>query len=350
MKLGIIGKPQCGKTTVFNAAAGQQEAVGDYSQAVHRAVIKVPDERPFRVAELVKPKKVTPAEIEFLDAPGFTGKGKESKGLEVTPELHQMDAFIMVVDAFSPEANPETDIQNLIDEMIILDQVMVETNINKRERRIKLTGDKSEIRELELLKRCLTVLEEERPLIDMELAEEDARLLRGFMFLSQKPLLIVLNIPEEALGEAEDIAQKHSHFVDVGKRELAVMCGKIEMELVSLEEEERQAFLNELGIKTPAVQQVIQKSYALLGLISFFTANENEVRAWPVSQGIIAVKAAGVVHSDMERGFIRAEVVRFDDYMEYKTSAALKAAGRMRLEGKEYVVEDGDVIQFRFNV
>lgn len=313
-------------------------------------MIKVPDERPFRVAELVKPKKVTPAEIEFLDAPGLSGKGKESKGLEVTPELHRMDAFIMVVDAFSPDATPEADIQNLIDEMIILDQVMIESNINKRERKIKLTGDKSETRELELLKRCLGVLEGEHPLIDMELADEDTKLLRGYMFLSQKPLLIVLNIPEDSLGEAGNIAQKYDHFVATSKRELAVLCGKIEMELVSLDEDERQVFLDELGIKTPAVQQVIGKSYALLGLISFLTANESEVRAWPIRKGTIAVKAAGAVHSDMERGFIRAEVVKFDDYVEYKTPVALKAAGKMRLEGKEYVVEDGDVIQFRFNV
>lgn len=350
MKLGIIGKPQSGKTTIFNAAAERQEAVGDFSNAEHRALIKVPDDRVDRLAEIVQPKKVTYAEIDFLDAAPFTGKGKASTGLEISPELRLTDAFLVVVDAFSPDADPESNIADLVDEMILTDQVMIENNIEKRKKKIKVTGDKSGQIEIDLLYRCLAHIEQEKPLIDLELSEAEEKLLRGYKFLSQKPLLIVLNISEDELGQADQIAGKLSGLVAPGKREVAVMCGKIEMELVGLDDEEKQLFLNDLGIKTPATENVIQKSYGLLGLFSYLTAGEPEVRAWTIKHGTNAQKAAGVIHSDIERGFIRAEVIAFDDYIEYKTPAALKAAGKSRLEGKEYIVADGDVILFRFNV
>jgi GTP-binding protein YchF len=350
MKLGIIGKPQSGKTTVFNIASGQQESVGDFSQATHRAIIRIPDDRLDKLAELVKPKKVTSAEIEFLDAPGFSGKGREAGAIEINPEIRQMEALIVVIDAFSADANPATDIRDLIDEMILVDQVLIESNLEKKSRKAKLTGDKTGAREIDLLKRCLTILEEERPLIEGGLSEEELKLLRGYQFVTLKPLLFVLNISEDRLPHADEIAQAHSQVIEPGKKELAIMCGSVEMELVSLEETDRAAFLDELGIGTPAVEQVIQKSYRLLGLISFLTAGDPEVRAWTIKQGTNARKAAGVIHSDIERGFIRAEVVSYEDYITYKTSAAIKAAGKARLEGKEYVVADGDVILFRFNV
>jgi len=351
MKLGIIGKPQAGKTTVFNAASGQQEAVGDYSQASHRAIVKVPDKRLDVLAEIEDPKKITPAEIEFLDAPGFSGKGKDAGGeLEINPEVRQMEALLVVIDAFSPDANPGRDIQDMIDEMILSDQAIVESNIDKKSRKMKLTGDKTAAREIELLEKCRAHLDSEKPLIELGLAEDEEKALRGYTFLSLKPLLIVLNIAEDKLDRAEAIAGKYQSFVSAGKRDIAVMCGSIEMELVTLDESDRQAFLDDLGITTPAIEQVIQKSYSLLGLISFLTAGKPEVRAWTIRAGTGAQKAAGVIHSDIERGFIRAEVTAYDDYVTYKTAAALKAAGKTRLEGKEYVVQDGDVILFRFNV
>ncbi|MBN1213444.1 MAG: redox-regulated ATPase YchF [candidate division Zixibacteria bacterium] len=350
MKLGIIGKPQCGKTTIFNAASHQQETVGDFSQSSHRAVIKVPDSRVDRIAELIKPDKVTYAEVEFLDAPGFTGKGKEAGAMEINPEIRMMDALILVIDYFSDRADPERYIRNLIDEMILSDQVLIESNLEKKSRKIKLTGDKAGTHELDLLQKCLTHLEEEKPLIDMEFSDDDDKLLRGYMFLTRKPLLIVLNISEDKLPEVDKIQRDFNRFVQPKKQELMVMCGKIQMELVSLDEDERQAFLKELGISGMAVDRFIQKSYGLLGLISFLTTGPPETRAWTIKKGITAQKAAGVIHSDIERGFIRAEVVKFDDFIQLKTPSAIKAAGKMRLEGKEYIIEDGDVILFRFNV
>jgi len=350
MKLGIIGKPQCGKTTVFNAAAGQEEAVGDFSQTSHRAIIKVRDERVDKLAEIMEPKKQTYAEIEFLDAPGFTGKGKSSGSLDITNELREMDAFIMVIDAFSSQANPAYYIQNLIDETILADLTVVESNIGSKSRKMKLTGDKSLVQELDLLKRCLAMLDEERPLIHMSLSEVEEKRLRNYQFLSRKPILIVLNIAENDLPRQDEIYRKYGHLVEPGKRELATLCGKIQMELATLSFDDQQAFLAELGVTAPAVEKVVQKSYSLLGLISFLTTGKPDVRAWTIKKGTTAVKAAGVIHSDMERGFIRAEVTPYEDFIEYRSLAALKAAGKTRLEGKDYVVRDGDVILFLFNV
>ena len=256
----------------------------------------------------------------------------------------------MVVDAFSPDAKPEADIRNVIDELVFLDQVLIESNIDKRERKTKLTGDKHEQHEIDLLKRCLKFVEEGKPLIDLGLTEDDLRPLKGYMLLTLKPLLIVLNISEDKLPKAAEIEKQFASMVQPGKREVAVVCGKIEMELVALASDERAAFLADLGITKPAMDVVVQRSYALLGLISFLTAGEPEVRAWTIKKGMSAQKSAGVIHSDIERGFIRAEVTAYNDYVTLKTPAAIKAAGKQRLEGKEYIIADGDVILFRFNV
>lgn len=350
MKLGIIGKPQCGKTTIFNAASGHQEAVGDFSQAIHRAVIKVPDERLDRISEIIKPKKTTYAEIEFLDAPGFSGKGKQSDNLEINPEIRLMEALIAVVDGFSPDADPKTDIRALLDEMVLADLEQLERNINKKTKRAKVTGDRAETREVDLLKKCNSHLEEEKLLIDLELASDERKIVRGYNFLTQKPLLIVVNISEEKIGQADEIEASFSEFVVTGKRSVAVICGKIEMELALLDAEDREMFMQELKISTPAVQRVIQESYSLLGLISFITAGEPDVRAWTIRKGTVAKEAAGAVHDDMERGFIRAEITSYEDFLKYKSMSALRSAGKNRVEGKEYEVCDGDIILFRFNV
>lgn len=350
MKLGIIGKPQSGKTTVFNAAAGQEVTVGDFSKAIHRAQIKVPDARVDRLAEIVNPKKITYAEIELLDAPGLTGQGKDAGAVEISADLRGVDAFIMVIDAFAEGARPKVDMRNLSDEMILLDAAHIESVLDKKTRKRQLSGDKSEERVIEVLTRCREALERETPIIEIGLSDEEHKLIRGFTFLTQKPLLVAVNIAENDIPRAAEIGSEYADIVSPGRREVAVLCGKIEMELVGLDATDRTAFLKDLGIAEPAMDQVIQKSYALLGLISFLTQGEKEVRAWTIPRGYTAQRAGSVIHSDIERGFIRAEVITYEDFVSLQTSAAIKAAGKMRLEGKEYVVADGDVILFRFNV
>lgn len=351
MKLGIIGLPQSGKTTLFNAVSGLTEAVGDYSRAIHRAVIKVPDERLDNLARIANPAKVTHAEIEFLDAAGFSGKGKESRSdLEISPELRLMEALVLVLDAFNPGADPERDLRTLQDEMILADMMVLENNIEKLSRTIKLTGRMERARELEVLQRCQQALEENRPIAELKLSEEEDKLIRGYAFLSKKPQLAVFNISESNIPNIESLTRKYSVHIRPGVRDIAVICGKIEMEISQLAEEERVEFLKDLGIERPAVEKFIRQSYSLLGLISFFTIGPPEARAWTIPRGSTAPKAAGAVHTDFERGFIRAEVASYEDYMTHKTLPALKAAAKLHIEGKDYIVQDGDVILFRFNV
>jgi ribosome-binding ATPase YchF (GTP1/OBG family) len=340
MKLGIIGKPQAGKTTLFNAAAGRAETVGDFSRAVHRAVIKVPDERVEKLAELVKPQKTTHAEIEFLDAPGFTGQGKRSATTEVNPEVRLMDALMLVIDAFSPDANPEGDIQNLIDETFLADQVLIEGVIEKRSRHAKLTGDKTEMQHIELLHRCLKALEDGQPLIDRQFDAEELKALSGYRFLTLMPLLIVIDIREEDIVRADTIRNRFARFAEPSKRELAVICGKIEAELVLLEDDDRKLFMEEIGIATPAMQKVIERSYSLLGLISFLTLIGPEVRAWTIRKGTCALNAAGVVHSDMERGFIRAEVASYDDYILHQTLPLVLKQADILMRARDVQLKD----------
>ncbi len=352
MKIGIIGLPLSGKTTVFNAAAGRTEAVGDYSKASHRAVVKVPDDRLDKLAELVQPKKTTYAEIDYVDISVFSGKGKEAdtSAMNIPDDLRYADALIVVIDAFSDDADPVKHLRLLLDEMILNDQVIIERNIEKKQRTAQLTGDKDIQREVEVFNKCLAALEEEKTLSMAGLESEEKKQLKNYSFLSIKPLLVVLNISEDDIGNEDAWLEKFRKYEAPGVREFVVICGKIEMELAVLSKDDREAFMKDLGIEHPAMELLIQKSYALLGLISYFTAGDPEARAWTIRAGTNARKAAGVIHSDIERGFIRAEVVPYEAYAKHGSSSAAKDAGKFRLEGKEYIVQDGDVILFRFNV
>jgi len=352
MKIGIIGLPQSGKTTIFNAAAGKSEAVGDYSKASHRAVIKVPDHRLDRLSELVQPRKTTHAEIDYLDICAFTGKGKEADAgtLEIPDDLRYADALMVVLKCFTPDCTPEKNFGLFIDELILADQIVLERNIEKRARTAQLTGDKAMAREADLLKKCLESVENATPLAMAGLEEDEIKLLKNYAFLSLKPLLVVLNISEDDLGQEDKWLQRLGGSEKKGIRDFLAICGKVEMELTALEADDRAVFLQELGIKRPAMELLIQKSYELVGLISFFTVGDPEARAWTIAAGSKAPRAAGTVHSDMERGFIRAEVITYDDFVKYGSTPACKEAGKYHVEGKEYVIRDGDIILFRFNV
>jgi GTP-binding protein YchF len=352
MKIGIIGLPQSGKTTIFNAAAGKSEAVGDYSKASHRAIIKVPDHRLDRLGELVQPQKVTHAEIDYFDICAFTGKGKDTdaNAVQIPDDLHYAEALMVVLRCFTDDCTPERNFNLFIEELILSDQIIIERNIEKRERTAQLTGDKEAAHEAEMLKKCLESVENGTPLSLAGLDHDEKQVIKKYSFLSLKPLLVVLNISEGDIGQEDKWMDRMGGSAVPGIREFVAICGKIEMELAALDDEDREAFLSDLGIKNPAMELLVKKSYSLMGLISFFTVGGPEVRAWTIRAGTHARKAAGEVHTDMERGFIRAEVITFDDFDQYGSTHAAKEAGKFRVEGKDYIVRDGDVILFRFNV
>jgi GTP-binding protein YchF len=362
MKIGIVGLPFVGKTTVFNALTSASAKTGEFSLGVkeaNRGVVKVPDERIYKLAPLYNPKKVTSAEVEYIDVAGLVKETKEkgSEG-EFYHSLREVDELAHVVRLFkddnvihvSGSIDPPRDIKSLDLDLILIDLDIIEKRLKRLEKTVTSSKNEEDKRELELLHRFKDALDKEIPLREVELSSEEEKLVRGYSFLSQKPLLLILNLDEEQIKIKDKLESQLSEFLKRKKVQVCSACGKLEMELNQLEPEEKKAFMDDLGIEELAVNRVIDSSYKLLDLISFFTANENEVRAWTIPSGTKAIKAAGVVHSDMERGFIKAEVIGFDKLAELGSIHKAKEKGVLRLEGKDYVVQDGDVIFFRFNV
>jgi ribosome-binding ATPase len=352
MKVGLVGFAGSGKTTLFNTLTGLAAEVGGYAkEKANVGVIKVPDHRVDELAALFNPKKKTFAEISFVDVAGPPTESGERSESGLDPKLVQhmrdVDALVHVVRGFDnpmllQEADPLRDIRAFDDELVLTDLVQIENRIQR------LKKEKGKEREAELMQQLKAALEEERPLRDLEFAHEDLTLIAGFRFLSLKPLLLLLNVDEtNAAGEPP------TSVIEIAKaKNLSViaMAGKVEMEIAQLEADEQREFLNDLGIREPARDRFIRAAYTLLDLISFLTAGEDECRAWSIKRGTHAQRAAGTIHSDIERGFIRAEVVRFEDLVALGSEAKCREQGKLRLEGKDYVVEDGDVIHFRFNV
>jgi hypothetical protein len=353
MKVGLVGFAGSGKTTVFNTLTGLAAEVGGYGakEKANIGVIKVPDSRVEELARLFNPKKKTFAEISFVDVAGPpAGEGGQShSGLDpkLVQHMREVDALVHVVRGFenplhSDPAGPERDIRAFEDELILTDLVQVENRINR------LKKEKDSTRERELLEHLKVSLESEMALRNLDLSHEEIGVIAGFRFLSLKPLLILVNVSEEqAAAEPPGASLEPAATSNL---RLMSMAGRAEMEIAQLEAEEQKAFLEDLGIREPARDRFIQAAYSLLDLISFLTSGEDECRAWPIGRGTTAHKAAGKIHSDIERGFIRAEVVRFSDLIALGSEARCREAGKLKLEGKEYVVQDGDVIHFRFNV
>jgi GTP-binding protein YchF len=356
MQLGILGFPKVGKTTLFNILTASHQATDKFSASrqTNVGVAQVPDPRLERLRDLFTPRKYTPATVEYVDIPGIRkGEGAESLDLG---KLRTVDALVHVVRAFEdPElphpqgsVDPARDIANLELELILADHEVVERRLEKLQQAQKRGLKPEEERERELLAvTVLPALEAERPLREVELAAEDERRLRGFQLLSARPVLVVLNVGEGDLGGADP--QRLGWQPRPGS-EAVVVSAPIEQEIAGLSRDEQREFLAELGLSQPSLDRVIRASYHLLGLISFFTVGEDEVRAWTLRRGTHAREAAGAIHSDIERGFIRAEVVGCEDLVRLGSLAACRTAGLLRLEGKEYEVHDGEVIHFRFAV
>ena len=353
MKVGLVGFAGAGKTTIFNTLTGLTAEVGGYGarEKANIGVIKVPDHRVDKLAEIFNPKKKTYAEISFVDVAGPQVEDGQRTHSGLDPKLVQhmreADALVHVVRAFdnpmlSQPSDELRDIRSFDDELMLTDLVQIENRIGR------LKKEKDSARESELMERLKSALEAETPLRDIELGAEDLGLIAGFRFLSLKPLLLLLNQSEEAVGEG--VPAPVQELAGSKKLRAIAMSGKVEMEIAELAPEEQRDFLQDLGITEPARNRFIGAGYALLDLISFLTSGEDECRAWSIKRGTTAHKAAGVIHSDIERGFIRAEVIRFEDLVQLGSEARCREVGKLKLEGKEYVVQDGDVVHFRFNV
>lgn len=356
MQMGILGLPKAGKTTLFNLLTASAEVTDKFakSQAAHVGVARVPDPRLARLRDLFQPRRYVPATVQFVDVPGVQ-RGQGSANLDLV-KLREVDGLVHVVRAFDDDelphpdgsVNPARDVANLDLELILADLELVERRLDRLQQAAKRGLESEEARERDLLHQLIApALESERPLRTVVLEPEDEKLLRGFQLLSSKPLLLVLNVgegdlvrtPSELLGGA------------LGDGTAAVVVSApIEQEIAQLVAEEAVEFLRDLGLGEPSIDRVIRASYELLGRISFFTVGDDEVRAWTVRRHTDARRAAGSIHSDIERGFIRAEVVAWDLLLERGSLAACRERGELRLEGKDYEVADGEVVHFRFNV
>jgi hypothetical protein len=356
MKTGIIGLPQVGKTSLFKILTKAHVAERANPRDAHLGVAKVPDDRLDRLAALYNPRKLVHTSLEYVDVAAIGQEAlKESAYLGT---LRNVDALAHVVRAFDDpaiahvgEIDPLRDIRNVDFDLMISDLGQVEKRLERVEKDIKKMRSAELERELDLLKRAKAHLETERPLRELELTPEDEKRIRGFMFLSQKPMLYVLNIGESTqLGaDLEAAAQKHK-VSEVAARPgagVTAVCGKVEAELAEMSDEEAAEFLSSYGLKESGLVRLIRKTYELLGMISFFTVGEDECRAWTVHRGSRAVEAAGAIHSDLEKHFIRAEVIHWDALLEAGSEANARARGTLRLEGKDYVVKDGDVMHVR---
>lgn len=362
MKVAIVGTPRSGKTTIFNALTRGRAEVAAYSPtlAPHTGVAKVPDSRLSALEKMFGPRKTVPAEVSYTDIAGsLKAFGREGVGGEILNYLTTADALLQVVRTFEddqvphPEGSidPNRDIASLDLELAVSDLAIMERRIDRLETSLKAaraSERESHLKEQLLLQKVKAELEKDIPIRLQGLAEEELRMLSNYQFLTAKPMLVVLNIgegqiPESARLEGE-IAALYPHFVVVA------LCGSLEMELAQLSDDEAAEFRASLGLGRPALERVIDLSYSLLGLVSFFTTVSAELKAWTIPLGTPAPKAAGKIHSDIERGFIRAEVVSYGDLQSCGSLAEARKRGLLRTEGKNYMIQDGDIVTFLFNV
>jgi hypothetical protein len=373
MKIGIVGLPYVGKTSVFNALTQSEAETGTYSAQKKSNIgsVKVPDKRLDALAPIFHPKKVTPTSIDYVDVAGVSKGDVERSGLEtsVIAELREVDALAHVVRLFEDDAvphvdgsiNAQRDIETIDLELAFADLQVIEKRLERLGKEIKLKKAPILEEEYSLLTQCKAALEADTPLRALALSPEDEKMIKGYRFLTQKPMVIVLNIGEDQLEQSEEICQRFAEYaekiVPVGQlslrkpqTDLIALSARLEMEIAQLDAADAEPFLAEMGLKETALTRVIHKSYRLLGLITFLTGGPNEVKAWTLKEGMTALDAAGIIHTDFARGFIRAETIQWSDLAACGSLARAREKGLLRLEGKDYVVKDGDVLTIRFSV
>ncbi|OFS89431.1 redox-regulated ATPase YchF [Oligella sp. HMSC05A10] len=361
LQCGIVGLPNVGKSTLFNALTKAGIAAENYPFCTiepNVGIVEVPDQRLNQLAEIVKPQRILPATVEFVDIAGLVAGASKGEGLgnQFLANIRETHAIAHVVRCFeddnvvhvSGRVDPIGDIEVINTELALADLASVERALERAQRTAR-SGDKEAQKLCALLERIVPVLNEAKTIRSMNLDEDDLAMLKGFSFITAKPVLYVANVREDGFTDNPHL-QAVQEYAAAENAEVVAVCAAVEAEIADLDDEDKAVFLEDMGMAEPGLNRVIRAAYKLLGLQTYFTAGVKEVRAWTIHIGDTAPQAAGVIHTDFERGFIRAQTIAFDDFIQLKGESGAKEAGKMRAEGKDYVVHDGDVINFLFNV